>query len=55
MSTIRTEGERAGDRAIIDKHTRELIEAGADPRKAREVARQAMIEADRVKRRQGKR
>lgn len=43
-------GERSGDRAAMDRVTRDLVSGGMPPARAREEARQSMIRVDRERR-----
>lgn len=48
-------GEKQGDREIMDKNTRDLVEGGVPADKAREKARDSMRRVDDKMRREGKR
>ena len=48
-------GEREGDREAMHRTTKRLIDGGMDKKKAREMARKAMIDTDRNLRKQGQR
>lgn len=48
-------GEIRDGRAIIDRHTQELIDHGVKPGKAEQMARDSMRRVDRQQREQGKR
>lgn len=55
MSGTGSGGERGGDREVIERHTRELREAGVSPRRAEEMARESMRRVDRKLRDEGRR
>ena len=48
-------GEKPRDREVMDNNTRDLVESGVRPEKAREMARKSMVRVDRQLREQGKR
>jgi hypothetical protein len=48
-------GERDGDRAAMDRVTRDLVASGVKPAVAQQKARESMIRVDRDLRKQGKR
>lgn len=48
-------GERQGDREVLDRLTKDAIDAGMSSETARRKAREAMLEVDRRLREQGKR
>jgi len=48
-------GEREGDRQVIDNNTRDIIESGIAPDKARQMAVDSMRRVDSKMRREGKR
>lgn len=53
--SIKTSGEKDGDRQVMDGNTRDLVEAGVPADKARRLARESMQRVDRQQRREGKR
>jgi len=48
-------GEKQGDREVMDRNTRDLVDAGVRPEKAEEMARESMRRIDRKQREEGKR
>lgn len=48
-------GERDGDRDVIHRNTRDLIESGVKPKLAKKLARESMERVDRRLRDEGKR
>ena len=52
---IKTSGEKPGDRRVMDNTTRDLVESGVAPAKARQLARESMQRIDSKQRRDGKR
>jgi len=48
-------GEREGDREVMHRNKRDLIEGGVNPKKADEMARDSMRRVDRKLRDEGKR
>lgn len=50
-----TSGEKKGDREIIDRNTRDLVNSGVKPDKAEKMARESMERVDRKLRDEGKR
>jgi len=48
-------GERDGDRKVMDTLVRDAVKSGVKPDKAQEMARKAMVEADRRARERGQR
>lgn len=48
-------GEKQGDRDVMSRNTRDLVNSGVPARKAEDMARESMIRMDRKLREQGKR
>lgn len=48
-------GERQGDREVMDRNKRDLVDAGVKPEKADQMARDSMKRVDRKLREEGKR
>lgn len=48
-------GEREGDRDVMQRNTRDLMESGMKREKAEKMARESMLRVDRKLREQGKR
>jgi len=48
-------GEKQDDRKVMDHVTRDLVQSGVKPEKAKQMARESMIRVDRKLRKQGKR
>ncbi len=51
--SVRSEGEKQGDREVMDRNVRDLVEANVPPDKAREMAKESMQRVDRKLRRGG--
>lgn len=48
-------GERDGDRAVIERNVRDMIDSRVPAKKAEQLARESMLRVDRKLREQGKR
>jgi len=48
-------GEREGDRDVMSRNTRDLMDAGIKREKAEKMARESMLRVDRKMREEGKR